>query len=90
MSLLVVAVAYFAAAWLGKKVKLEALAKYVAKVSRKMFEVPEFSIMLLQTVLDGYLYGTENGAQSRAKTRSEVIYKWNLSCYQDDGCYKEA
>ena len=42
MSALVVAVAYFAAAWLGKKVKLEALANHVAKVSRKMFEVPEF------------------------------------------------
>lgn len=42
MSALVVAVAYFAAAWLGRKVKLDALAKHVAKVSRKMFEVPEF------------------------------------------------
>ena len=42
MASLVVAVAYFAAAWLGKKVKLDALAKHVAKVSRKMFEVPEF------------------------------------------------
>lgn len=42
MAALVVAVAYFAAAWLGKKVKLEALANHVAKVSRKMFEVPEF------------------------------------------------
>ena len=42
MAALVVAVAYFAAAWLGKKVKLDALAKHVAKVSRKMFEVPEF------------------------------------------------
>ncbi len=42
MVALVVAVAYFAAAWLGKKVKLDALAKHVAKVSRKMFEVPEF------------------------------------------------
>ena len=42
MSALVVAVAYFAAAWLGKRVKLDALAKHVAKVSRKMFEVPEF------------------------------------------------
>ena len=42
MSALVVAVAYFAAAWLGKKVKLDALAKHVAKVSRRMFEVPEF------------------------------------------------
>ena len=40
--LLVMAVAYFAAGWLGKKVKLDALAKHVAKVSRKMFEVPEF------------------------------------------------
>ena len=39
---LVVAVAYFTAAWLGKKVKLEALANHVAKVSRKMFDVPEF------------------------------------------------
>lgn len=42
MAALVVAVAYFAAAWLGKKVKLEALANHVAKVSRNMFEVPEF------------------------------------------------
>ena len=42
MAALVVAVAYFAAAWLGKKVKLGALARHVAKVSRKMFEVPEF------------------------------------------------
>ena len=42
LAALVVAVAYFAAAWLGKKVKLDALAKHVAKVSRKMFEVPEF------------------------------------------------
>ena len=42
MAALVVAVAYFAAAWLGKRVKLDALAKHVAKVSRKMFEVPEF------------------------------------------------
>jgi hypothetical protein len=42
MAALVVAVAYFAAAWLGKKVKLDALARHVAKVSRKMFEVPEF------------------------------------------------
>ena len=42
MASLVVAVTYFAAAWLGKKVKLEALAKHVAKVSRNMFEVPEF------------------------------------------------
>ena len=42
MASLVVAVAYFAAAWLGKKVKLETLAKHVAKVSRNMFEVPEF------------------------------------------------
>jgi hypothetical protein len=41
MAALVVAVAYFAAAWLGKKVKLDALARHVAKVSRKMFEVPE-------------------------------------------------
>ena len=42
MAALVVAVAYFAAACLGRKVKLDALAKHVAKVSRKMFEVPEF------------------------------------------------
>jgi len=42
MASLVVAVAYFAAAWLGKKVKLEALANHVAKVSRRMFDVPEF------------------------------------------------
>lgn len=42
MAALVAAVAYFAAAWLGKKVKLDALAKHVAKVSRRMFEVPEF------------------------------------------------
>ena len=42
MASLVVAVAYFAAGWLGKKVKLEALANHVAKVSRRMFEVPEF------------------------------------------------
>ena len=42
MAALVVAVAYFAAAWLGKKVKLEALANHVAKVSRKMFDVLEF------------------------------------------------
>lgn len=42
MASLVVAVSYFAAAWLGKKVKLEALANHVAKVSRKMYEAPEF------------------------------------------------
>lgn len=42
MAALVVAVAYFAAAWLGRKARLEALANYVAKVSRKMFEAPEF------------------------------------------------
>lgn len=42
MASLVVAVAYFAASWLGKKSKLEALAKHVAKVSRKMIEAPEF------------------------------------------------
>lgn len=42
MAALVVAVSYFAAAWLGRKVKLEALANHVAKVSRKMYEVPEF------------------------------------------------
>lgn len=41
MAALVAAVAYFAAAWIGKKVKLEALANHVAKVSRNMFEVPE-------------------------------------------------
>lgn len=42
MAALVVAVAYFAAAWLGRKARLEALANHVAKVSRKMFEAPEF------------------------------------------------
>ena len=42
MASLVVAVAYFAAVWRGKRVKLDTLAKHVAKVSRKMFEVPEF------------------------------------------------
>lgn len=42
MAALVVAVSYFAAAWLGRKVKLEALANHVAKVSRKMYEAPEF------------------------------------------------
>ena len=31
-----------AAAWLGRKVKLEALANHVAKVSRRMYEAPEF------------------------------------------------
>lgn len=41
MAALVVAVSYFAAAWLGRKVKLEALANHVAKVSRKMYEAPE-------------------------------------------------
>ena len=42
MAALVVAVSYFAAAWLCRKVKLEALANHVAKVSRKMYEAPEF------------------------------------------------
>ncbi len=42
MASLVAAVAYFAAAWLGRKAKLEALANHVAKVSRKMAEAPEF------------------------------------------------
>ena len=42
MAALVVAVSYLAAAWLGRKVKLEALANHVAKVSRKMYEAPEF------------------------------------------------
>lgn len=42
MAALVVAVSYFAAAWLGRKVKLEAHANHVAKVSRKMYEAPEF------------------------------------------------
>lgn len=42
MAALVVAVSYFAAAWLGRKVKLEALANHVAKVSRKMYKAPEF------------------------------------------------
>ena len=53
MAALVVAVAYFAAAWLGKKVKLDALAKHVAKVSRKMFEVPEF---FYYAIADGLMW----------------------------------
>ena len=53
MAALVVAVAYFAAAWLGKNVKLDALAKHVAKVSRKMFEVPEF---FYYAIADGLMW----------------------------------
>ena len=39
---LVVAAWRFAAAWLGKRVKTEALANHVAKVSCRIFEVTEF------------------------------------------------
>ena len=56
MAALVVAVAYFAAAWLGKKVKLDALAKHVAKVSRKMFEVPEFFYLDFILIIRKYYF----------------------------------
>lgn len=36
------AVAYFAAAWLGRQLKLGVLAEHIAKVSKRMFDVPEF------------------------------------------------
>ena len=42
MAALIAAVAYFAAAWLGRQLKLGVLAEHIAKVSRRMFDVPEF------------------------------------------------
>ena len=39
---IVLAVAYFAMAWLGLREKLAVLADHVKRVSRRMFEVPEF------------------------------------------------
>ena len=70
---------YLAAAWLGKKVKLEALANHVAKVSRKMFDVPEF---FYYAIADGMRWlfvclgrwrglgcGREVGSNSRMDTR---------------------
>ena len=47
------AVSYFAATWLGKKVKLKALANHVAKVSRKMFDIPEFFYYAVADSLKG-------------------------------------
>ena len=42
MVAIVLAVAYFAMAWLGLREKLAVLADHVKRVSRRMFEVPEF------------------------------------------------
>ena len=42
MAAIVAAVAYFAAAWLGRGEKLSAMVEHVTKISRRMFEVPEF------------------------------------------------
>ena len=42
MAALIAAVAYFAAAWLGRQLKLGVLAEHIAKVSKRMFDVPEF------------------------------------------------
>ena len=39
---LIAAVSYFAAAWLGRQLKLGVLAEHIAKVSKRMFDVPEF------------------------------------------------
>jgi hypothetical protein len=39
---IVLAVAYFAMAWLGLGEKLAVLADHVKRVSKRMFEVPEF------------------------------------------------
>ena len=42
MVAIVLAVAYFAMAWLGLREKLAVLSDHVKRVSRRMFEVPEF------------------------------------------------
>ena len=59
----VLAVAYFAMAWLGLREKLAVLADHVKRVSGRMFEVPEF---FFYAIADGVCrlftrYGRWNG-----------------------------
>lgn len=42
MAAIVAAVAYFAAVWIGKSAKLSVLVDHVTRISKRMYEVPEF------------------------------------------------
>ena len=42
MAAIVAAVAYFAAAWIGRRTRLNVLAEHVAKMSRRMMRTPDF------------------------------------------------
>lgn len=66
---LTLAVAYFAAVWLGEKLRLTVLARRVAKLAKRFFSVPEFHYYALSDGLRGLL--SRLGAWASPKTSME-------------------
>ena len=61
MVAIVLAVAYFAMAWLGLREKLAVLADHVKRVSRRMFEVPEFFFYAIADGVCRFFYAIADG-----------------------------
>ena len=61
MMALVLAVAYFAMAYLGIKTKLRVLARHVLKAARRLFGIPDFRFYALADGIRELLFGRQTG-----------------------------
>jgi len=64
MMAILMAVAYFAMAYLGLRTKLRVLARHVMGAARRVFGIPDFHFYALADGIREYLFGREKGLQA--------------------------
>jgi hypothetical protein len=64
---LVTVAAYFAAVYLGLRMKLRVLASHVLRASKRLFGIPDFRLYALADGIRQYLYSQTQGPKSFMK-----------------------
>ena len=67
---MVTAAAYFAAVYLGLRMKLRVLAGHVLRASKRLFGIPDFRLYALADGIRQYLYNQTQGLKSFMKPPS--------------------
>ena len=63
MMALVLTVMYFTMLYLGLRVKLRVLARYVMRASRRLFGIPDFHFYALADGIREFLFGRQKGLE---------------------------
>jgi len=78
MMALIMAVAYFAMAYLGIKTKLRVLARYVLKAARRLFGIPNFCFYALADGIRELLFSHKKGLEGFSQRLKSETFQLGL------------